>query len=109
MTDTTTTGTTTTTPGATPARSGPARRRGGSHATVTRRIDAPVERVFALLADVHAWPAWGPFGSDPRPHLDRPGTLPHPVRLGRHDLRVLLTGLALLWLVRRDGCDNQED
>ena len=91
MTDTTATGTTTRTPGATPARSGPARRRGGSHATVTRRIDAPVERVFALLADVHAWPAWGPFGSDPRPHLDRPGTLPHPVRLGRHDLRVLLT------------------
>ena len=91
MTTTTRATSATTTATTTATRSGPARRRGRSHATVTRRIDAPVERVFALLADVHAWAAWGPFGSDPGPHLDRPGTLPHPVRLGRHDLRVLLT------------------
>jgi len=62
-----------------------------SRASVTRRIDAPVEVVFALLADVHAWPTWGPFARSGARHLDRPGVLPHPVRLGRHDLRVLVT------------------
>jgi uncharacterized protein YndB with AHSA1/START domain len=89
MTDTATT--TSTTPTSTRARPAVPSRTGRSHATVTRRIDAPVERVYALLADVHVWPAWGPFGRYPRPHLDRPGTLSHAVRLGRHDLRVLVT------------------
>jgi uncharacterized protein YndB with AHSA1/START domain len=60
-------------------------------ASLTRRIDAPVDAVFALLADVHAWPTWGPFARSAARHLDRPGVVPHPVRLGRHDLRVLVT------------------
>ena len=60
-------------------------------ATVTRHIDAPVDRVFALLADVHDWPRWGPFTDTSTPaHIDRPGQ-PHPIRLGRHQLRVALT------------------
>lgn len=76
-----------------PSHARPARTRSVTprRASVTRRIDAPVDAVFALLADVHAWPSWGPFADSPAAHLDRPGLLPHPVRLGRHDLRVLVT------------------
>ncbi len=58
---------------------------------VIRRIDAPVDTVWALLADVHTWPRWGPFSHTGAPvHIDRPG-LSHPIRLGRHQLRVALT------------------
>ena len=38
-----------------PTRTAPTR------ATVTRHIDAPIDTVFSLLADVHSWPRWGPF------------------------------------------------
>ena len=58
---------------------------------VTRRIDAPVETVWALLAEVHTWPRWGPFSHTGTPaHIDRPG-LSHHIRLGRHQLRVAVT------------------
>ena len=62
-----------------------------TRATVTRHIDAPIGTVFSLLADVHSWPRWGPFTDTSTPaHIDSPG-LPHPIRLGRHLLRVELT------------------
>ena len=61
-----------------------------TRATVTRHIDAPTASVWSLLADVHAWPRWGPFTDITTPHLDRPG-LPHPLRLGRHQLRVAVS------------------
>ena len=62
-----------------------------TRATVTRHIDAPIDTVFSLLADAHKWPRWGPFTATGTPaHIDQPG-LPHPIRLGRHQLRVTLT------------------
>ena len=62
-----------------------------THATLTRHIDASVDTVFALLADVRTWPRWGPFTDTGTPaHIDRPD-LPHPIRLGRHRLRIALT------------------
>jgi len=62
-----------------------------TRATVTRHIDAPIGTVFSLLADVHSWPRWGPFSDTDTPaHIDRPN-LPHPIRLGRHLLRVEIT------------------
>ena len=60
-------------------------------ATVTRHIDAPTAAVWSLLADVHAWPRWGPFTDISTPHLDRHGLVVHPIRLGRHQLRVAIT------------------
>ena len=66
-------------------------RTAATRATVTRHIDAPVGTVFSLLADVHNWPRWGPFtDTSSAAHIDRPG-LPHPIRLGRRELRVALT------------------
>src|SRR6476659_8130787 len=60
-------------------------------ATVTRHIDAPVDTVFSLLADVHSWPRWGPFTDTGAPgHIDEP-EVPHPIRLGRHQLHVVLS------------------
>ena len=68
-----------------PTRTAPTR------ATVTRHIDAPIDTVFSLLADVHSWPRWGPFTDTGTPtHIDRPG-VPHPIRLGRRQLRVALS------------------
>ena len=62
-----------------------------ARATVTRHIDAPIDRVFSLLADVHRWPRWGPFTSiGTAAHIEQPG-VPHPIRLGRHQLRVTVT------------------
>jgi uncharacterized protein YndB with AHSA1/START domain len=62
-----------------------------TRATVTRHIDAPIDTVFSLLADVHRWPHWGLFSATGTPvHIDQPG-LPHPIRLGRHQLRVTVT------------------
>jgi uncharacterized protein YndB with AHSA1/START domain len=62
-----------------------------SPAAVTRRVDAPVETVWALLADVHTWPRWGPFShTGTSAHIDQPG-LSHPIRLGRHQLRIAVT------------------
>ena len=62
-----------------------------ARATVTRHIDAPIDTVFSLLADVHTWPSWGPFTDTGSPtHTDRPG-LPHPIRLGRRQLCVALS------------------
>jgi uncharacterized protein YndB with AHSA1/START domain len=62
-----------------------------TRATVTRHIDAPIGTVFSLLADAHSWPRWGPFTDTSTPaQIDRPGP-PHPIRLGRHQLRVALT------------------
>ena len=62
-----------------------------TRATVARHIDAPIETVFSLLADVHSWPRWGPFTDTGTPaHLDRPG-VPHPIRLGRRQLHVALS------------------
>jgi uncharacterized protein YndB with AHSA1/START domain len=61
-------------------------RSAASSATVSRGIDAPVETVWGLLADVHIWPRWGPFtntGAD----IDQLG-LAYPIRLDRHRLRV---------------------
>ena len=71
-------------------------------ADVSRRVEAPIETVWALLADIHAWPRWGPFSDSAKPtHLDLPG-LPHPVRLGRHRLRVTIWALdAPYWLKYR--------
>jgi uncharacterized protein YndB with AHSA1/START domain len=44
-----------------------------TRATVTRHIDAPIDTVFSLLADVHNWPRWGPFTDTGTPaHIDRP-------------------------------------
>ena len=55
-------------------------------ATVTRHIDAPIDTVFSLLADVHSWPRWGPFTESGTPaHIDQPEG-PHPIRLGRRQL-----------------------
>lgn len=48
-----------------------------THASVTRHIDAPIDTVFSLLADVHQWPLWGGFTDTTTPHLDRPG-ISHP-------------------------------
>ena len=62
-----------------------------TRATVTRHIDAPTAAVWSLLADVPAWPRWGPFTDISTPHLDRHGLVVHPIRLGRHQLRVALT------------------
>ena len=59
-------------------------------ATVTRHIDAPIDTVFSLLADVHQWPRWAAFTDTTSPHLNRPG-ISHPIRLGRHQLRVDVT------------------
>ena len=68
-----------------PTRTAPTR------ATVTRHIDAPIDTVFSLLADVHSWPRWGPFTDTGSPaHIDRPG-VPHPIRLGRRQLHVALS------------------
>jgi uncharacterized protein YndB with AHSA1/START domain len=68
-----------------------AHRTAPTHATVTRHIDAPIDTVFSLLADVDSWPRWGPFSATGSPsHIDQPG-LPHPIRLGRHQLRVTVT------------------
>jgi uncharacterized protein YndB with AHSA1/START domain len=62
-----------------------------TRATVTRHIDAPIDTVFSLLADVHNWPRWGPFTDTGTPaHLDEPG-VPHPIRLGRRQLHVTVT------------------
>jgi uncharacterized protein YndB with AHSA1/START domain len=62
-----------------------------TRATVTRHIDAPIDTVFSLLADVHSWPRWGPFTATGTPaDIDGPG-LPHPIRLGRHQLLVAVT------------------
>jgi uncharacterized protein YndB with AHSA1/START domain len=60
-----------------------------TRATVTRHIDAPIDTVFSLLADVHSWPRWGPFTATGTP-AHQPG-IPHPIRLGRHQLRVTVT------------------
>jgi uncharacterized protein YndB with AHSA1/START domain len=66
-------------------------RTAATRATVTRHIDAPIGTVFSLLADAHSWPRWGPFTDTSTPaQIDRPGP-PHPIRLGRHQLRVTLT------------------
>jgi len=66
-------------------------RSAAARATVARHIDATVDTVFSLLTDVHAWPRWGPFADTGTPgHIDRPG-LPHPIRLGRHQLHIALT------------------
>ena len=68
-----------------PTRTAPTR------APVTRHIDAPVDTVFSLLADVHSWPRWGPFTDTGTPaHIDRPG-VPHRIRLGRRQLHVALS------------------
>jgi uncharacterized protein YndB with AHSA1/START domain len=68
-----------------PSRSAPNR------ATVIRHIDAPIDTVFSLLADVHSWPRWGPFTDTGSPtHIDQPG-VPHPIRLGRRQLHVALS------------------
>jgi uncharacterized protein YndB with AHSA1/START domain len=62
-----------------------------TRATVTRHIDAPVDTVFSLLADVHSWPRWGLFTDPGTPaHIDRPG-VPHRIRLGRRQLSVALS------------------
>jgi uncharacterized protein YndB with AHSA1/START domain len=62
-----------------------------TRATVTRHIDAPMDTVFSLLADVHSWPRWGPFTDTGTPaRTDQPEG-PHPVRLGRHRLCVALS------------------
>jgi uncharacterized protein YndB with AHSA1/START domain len=73
-----------------------------SPAAMSRRINAPIETVWALLADIHAWPRWGPFSDNSQPaHIDLPG-LPHPIRLGRHQLRVAISPLdAPYWLQYR--------
>ena len=55
--------------------------------TVTAHVAAPVDEVWRLVSDIHTWPRWGPFGTDPRPHLDNP-LVSHPVRLGRRRLHV---------------------
>jgi uncharacterized protein YndB with AHSA1/START domain len=62
-----------------------------TRSTVTRHIDAPIDTVFSLLADVHRWPRWGLFTDTGIPaQMDRPG-VPHPIRLGRRDLHVALS------------------
>jgi hypothetical protein len=59
--------------------------------TVTRHIDAPIDTVFSLLADVHSWPRWGPFTDTGTPgHIDQ-AEVPHPIRLGRRQLHVALS------------------
>jgi hypothetical protein len=63
-------------------------RSAASSVTVTRRIDATVDTVGALLADVHEWPRWGlSTNTCTSTHIDQPG-IAHPIRLGRHRLRV---------------------
>ena len=62
-----------------------------TRATVTRHIDARIDTVFSLLADVHSWPRWGPFTDTGTPtHTDRPG-IPHTIRLGRRQLCVAVS------------------
>jgi uncharacterized protein YndB with AHSA1/START domain len=62
-----------------------------SSVTVSRRIDAPVDTVWALLADVHEWPGWSSLTNTcTRTHSDQP-ELAHPIRLGRHRLRVAVS------------------
>jgi hypothetical protein len=66
-------------------------RTAATHAAVTRHIDAPIDTVFTLLADVHTWPRWGPFTDiGAAADIDRPGRL-QPTQLGRHQLLVALT------------------
>ena len=75
-------------------------------ATVTRHIGAPAAEVWHLLADLHAWPGWGPFSTDPAPHLHRPGVA-HPLRLGRRRLLVRVTSPdAPYWLRYRLTSDR---
>jgi len=58
---------------------------------VTRHIDAPIDTVFSLLADVHSWPRGGPFTDTARPRTHT-GPASHTlVRLGRHQLCVALS------------------
>ena len=58
---------------------------------MTRHIDAHIDTVFSLLADVHSWPRWGPFTDTGTPtHTDRPG-IPHTIRLGRRQLCVAVS------------------
>ena len=75
-----------------PARTAPTR------ATVTRHIDAPVDTVFSLLADVHSWPRWGPFTDTGAPATHRPARrpTPHPARPASAARRPQLTGRPVL-------------
>ena len=43
-----------------------------TRATVTRHINAPIDAVFSLLADVQSWPRWGPFTATGTPAHDQP-------------------------------------
>jgi uncharacterized protein YndB with AHSA1/START domain len=62
-----------------------------TRATVTRHIDAPIDTVFSLLAEVHSWPRWGPFTAIGGPaHIDQP-CISHIIALGRHQLRITVT------------------
>lgn len=59
--------------------------------TVTRHIDATVEAVWALLADVHEWPRWSSLTCTcTSTHGDQPD-LAHPIRFGRNRLRVAVS------------------
>ena len=68
-----------------------------AHPTVTRHIQAPIDVVFSLLADVHQWARWGPF-TNSAATLEGSG-LPNPIRLGRHQMRIAIaTPDAPYWL-----------
>jgi uncharacterized protein YndB with AHSA1/START domain len=63
---------------------------GGSAVTI-RRLSVPPREVWGLLADVDAWPRWGPFRRADRPMRPSVPGLPRPVRYGRHLLQVVLS------------------